>query len=180
MKKNINFVQKIGVKNYLCPRFENKHCIITKKLIVNTLSYKTKSATPDTIKRSWFVVDAEDQTLGRMATKIAHVLRGKNKAYYSPHLDCGDYVVVINAEKVKMSGNKWTQKEYQRYSGYPGGQKTLTAQQLLEKKPEAIIETAVKGMLPKNKLGRAMYKKLFVYTGGSHPHGAQTPESLNL
>ena len=146
---------------------------------MDTTSYKTKSATPDTIERSWYIVDAEDKTLGRMSTQIAHVLRGKNKSYYTPHMDCGDYVIVVNAEKVKLTGNKWSQKEYQRYSGYPGGQKTLSAQQVLDRKPEAIVESAVKGMLPKNRLGRAMFRKLFVYAGEEHPHSAQKPEPLN-
>ncbi len=142
------------------------------------LSFKTKAANEQIVNRDWYVVDATNQTLGRMASKIAHVLRGKNKAYYTPHFDCGDYVIVINSAKVKMSGTKMTTKEYQTFSGYPGGQKVETAKSLLARRPNAVIERSVKGMLPKNRLGRAMYKKLFVYEGAEHPHGAQKPKEL--
>lgn len=148
--------------------------------IVNTLSYKTQHLSKDDIQRDWIIVDAEGQTVGRMCTAIANKLRGKDKPSYSPHLDGGDYVIVINADKVKFSGDKWRAKEYLRYSGYPGGLKRRTAQEMLSKKPEAIIEKAVKGMLPKNRLGRAIFRKLFVYAGAEHPHGAQQPKSLNL
>lgn len=144
------------------------------------LSFKTQSANEKIVKRDWHVVDATDQTLGRMCTGIASVLRGKNKAYYTPHFDCGDYVIVLNSGKVKFSGNKLDQKEYQTYSGHPGGQKSETARNLLNRRPNAVVERAVKGMLPKNRLGRAMYKKLFVYDGAEHPHKAQQPKELKF
>lgn len=147
---------------------------------MNTLSYKTKSANKETVEQKWFVVDAGGKTVGRLCTQIAHVLRGKHKPSYTPHVDCGDYIIVLNAEKVKFTGNKMNAKEYQTYSGYPGGQKIATAKEVLQKHPERIVEMAVKGMLPKNRLGRAMYKKLFVYTGDVHPHAAQQPQPLTL
>ena len=147
---------------------------------MNTLSYKTKSANKETVEQKWFVVDAEGKTVGRLCTQIAHILRGKHKPSYTPHVDCGDYIIVLNAEKVKFTGNKMNAKEYQTYSGYPGGQKIATAKEVLQKHPERIVEMAVKGMLPKNRLGRAMYKKLFVYTGDVNPHAAQQPQPLTL
>lgn len=147
---------------------------------MDTLSYKTISANKQTVKREWFVVDAEGQVLGRMATQIASVLRGKHKPTYTPHADAGDYVVVLNADKIRLTGNKWADRKHITYSGYPGGQKATAMADLLVKHPERIVENAVKGMLPKNKLGRAMYKKLFVYTGSDHPHTAQQPKSLNI
>ena len=147
---------------------------------MNTQSYKTKSIRPEDVERQWHLVDAEGASVGRLCTRIASLLRGKHKASYTPHVDNGDNVIVINAEKVSFSGNKWKDKVYLRYSGYPGGQKKRTAEEMLEKKPEAIIEKAVKGMLPKNRLGRAMFKKLFVYTGAEHPHQAQQPQKLEL
>ncbi|MEY2904402.1 MAG: hypothetical protein RJA52_418 [Bacteroidota bacterium] len=147
---------------------------------MDTLSYKTKSANKQTVEHKWFVVDAEGKTVGRLCSQIAHILRGKNKPSYTPHVDCGDYVIVLNAGKVRFTGKKLDQKEYQTYSGYPGGQKSATAKELLQKFPERVVENAVKGMLPKNRLGRAMIKKLFVYTGDTHPHQAQQPELLNL
>jgi len=147
---------------------------------VDTLSYKTQSANKETASNNWLVVDAEGQSLGRLASKIAAILRGKHKTNYTPHVDCGDYVIVLNAEKVKLTGNKMTQKVYYTHSGYPGGQKQRTPEQILAKYPNRLIEIAVKGMLPKNKLGRAMYKKLFVYEGAEHPHQAQKPSTLEL
>lgn len=147
---------------------------------MNTLSYKTKSIRPEDVQREWHLIDAEGQNVGRICTRIATILRGKHKASYTPHVDNGDNIIVINAEKVNFTGNKWKDKIYLRYSGYPGGQKKRTAQEMLAKKPEAIIEKAVKGMLPKNRLGRAMFKKLFVYTGADHPHQAQQPKKLEL
>ncbi|MBT8188848.1 MAG: 50S ribosomal protein L13 [Bacteroidia bacterium] len=147
---------------------------------MNTLSYKTKSANKETVERNWYIVDAEDQIVGRLATKIATVLRGKHKPSYTPHVDTGDCIIVINAEKIKFTGSKMEQKEYITYSGYPGGQKRRTAKEMMAKKPIAIIENAVRGMLPKTRLGRAMFKKLFVYTGTEHPHGAQKPETFNF
>lgn len=142
------------------------------------LSFKTKSANESIVERDWYVIDATNQTLGRMSSKIAHVLRGKNKAYYTPHFDCGDYVIVVNSANVKMTGTKMINKEYRTYTGYPGGQKVETAKSLLARRPNAVIERSVKGMLPKNRLGRAMYKKLFVYEGAEHPHAAQKPKEL--
>lgn len=142
------------------------------------LSYKTKFANKETHKPEWFIIDATDQTVGRMAVKIATVLRGKHKPTYTPHADAGDYVIVINAEKVTFTGDKLNQKVYLNFSGYPGGKKEEVAKDLLARRPEVITERAVKGMLPKNRLGRAMYRKLFVYTGDQHPHGAQKPSDL--
>lgn len=144
------------------------------------LSFKTQSANEEIVNRDWYVVDATNQTLGRLCSQIAHVLRGKNKAYYTPHFDCGDYVIVINSGKIKMTGTKMITKEYQHFTGYPGGQKIETAKSLLARRPNAVIERSVKGMLPKNRLGRAMYKKLFVYEGAEHPHGAQKPKEMKL
>ena len=145
---------------------------------MDTLSYKTKSQRKEDVERKWYVVDAEGEVLGRMCTTIANVLRGKHKPEYTPHVDTGDNVIVINAEKVRMTGTKMDDKEYIRYSGYPGGQKRETARELMDKKPEAIVENAVRGMLPKNRLGRAMFTKLHVYAGAEHPHQAQKPETL--
>lgn len=132
------------------------------------------------IERNWFVVDATDQTLGRLATRIATLLEGKHKPIYSPHLDTGDHVVVINAAKVKVTGNKLTQKAYYRHSGYPGGLREERLEALMARKPEIVIERAVKGMLPQNRLGRAMFKKLRVYRGAEHPHQAQRPTAAEL
>lgn len=147
---------------------------------MNTLSYKTQSAKPSTVERKWHIVDAEGLIVGRMCTKIASVLRGKYKPDFTPHFDNGDYVIVINAEKVRFTGLKMDQKTYLRHTGYPGGQRATTAKELLAKKPIAIVETAVKGMLPKTKLGRAQFKKLFVYEGAEHPHEAQQPAKLEI
>lgn len=147
---------------------------------MDTLSFKTKSAKKEEVERQWFVVDAQSDTVGRLASKIATVLRGKHKPSYTPHVDTGDYVIIVNAEKVRFTGSKMHQKEYQRYSGYPGGQKSRTAAEMLDKKPTAIMESAVRGMLPKNSLGRQMIKKLFVYAGPDHPHAAQKPQSFNF
>lgn len=144
------------------------------------LSYRTISANEKIVVRDWYVADATNQTLGRFASRVAAVLRGKNKAYYTPHFDCGDYVIVINAEKITYTGNKLEQKEYQNYSGYQGGQKRIKAKDMLSRRPDHVIERAVKGMLPKNRLGRAMYKKLFVYAGAEHPHTAQKPKEFKF
>lgn len=147
---------------------------------MDTLSYKTKSAKPSEVDAKWHIVDAEGETLGRMCSKIAHVLRGKHKPSFTPHVDCGDYVIVINADKIRLTGNKMKQKVYLSHSNYPGGQKSITAENLMAKKPTAIVEKAVKGMLPKTKLGRQMYKKLFVYAGTEHKHEAQQPEPFKF
>ncbi len=147
---------------------------------MDTLSYKTISVRKEDVQRDWHIVDAEGLVVGRIATTIATILRGKHKASYTPHIDCGDYVIVINADKVRFTGNKMSAKEYVSYSGYPGGQKRVTPKELLEKKPIAIIEKAVRGMLPKNRLGRKMFKKMFVYTGEEHPHKAQKPKKIEF
>ena len=141
---------------------------------------KTFMAKPENIKRDWYVIDAEGQTLGRLATKVATVLRGKNKAIYTPNVDCGDYVIIINASKVKLTGNKLDQKMYYNHSGYTGGLRERTAKVMLEKYPEEMVERAVKGMLPKGPLGRQMYRKLFVYAGSEYEQTAQKPEVLEV
>lgn len=147
---------------------------------MDTLSYKTKSERKEDVERAWFVVDADGEVLGRLTSKIAAVLRGKHKPSYTPHVDGGDHVIVINAEKIRLTGAKMDDKYYLRYSGYPGGQRKTLAKELMAKKPTAMIEKAVKGMLPKTKLGNAMIKKLFVYAGDQHPHGAQKPQTFNF
>jgi large subunit ribosomal protein L13 len=140
----------------------------------------TQSAREQDVQRNWYVVDAQGQTLGRLATQIATLLKGKNKPSYTPHVDCGDYVVVVNAEKVHVTGQKMTQKKYYRHSGYPGGLKEVTLRDQLDKFPNRVIESAVRGMLPHNRLGRRMFKKLKVYAGPNHPHDAQQPKTLEL
>ncbi len=141
---------------------------------------KTFMANPANIERKWYVVDAEGQTLGRLAVEVAKVLRGKNKPTFTPHVDTGDHVIVVNAEKIALTGKKLEQKTYFRHSGYPGGTTFTTAGKMLATKPERVVEAAVKGMLPKNSLGRQMYRKLNVYAGPNHPHSAQQPEVLEL
>ncbi|MFN2290020.1 MAG: 50S ribosomal protein L13 [Anaerolineae bacterium] len=141
---------------------------------------RTFTAKKEEIERGWYVVDAEGQTLGRLASKIAPILKGKHKPIYTPHLDCGDFVVVINADKVRVTGRKMDQKFYYRHSGYPGGIKSISLRDQLAQHPERVVQAAVRGMLPKNKLGRKMIKKLKVYAGDSHPHSAQQPKSLEL
>ncbi len=153
------------------------------KLKINKMSklhFTTKHANEATVQRNWYVVDGTNQTVGRMCARIAAILRGKNKAYYTPHVDCGDYIIVTNCEKVKLTGNKMADKVYDTFSGYPGGRKEESAENLLKRRPEVLIERAIKGMLPKNRLGRQMYKKLFVYQGSDHPHGAQQPKELKF
>lgn len=141
---------------------------------------KTFMKRPEDVKRAWFLIDAQGKTLGRMATKIAVILRGKNKPEYTPHVDTGDHIVVINAEKVYVTGKKLTDKMYQTYSGYPGGQKSQSLETMLKNKPEEVIILAVRGMLPKNTLGRQMLTKLKVYKGSEHPHVAQNPQALKI
>ena len=141
---------------------------------------KTYSAKPETVKRDWFVVDADGKTLGRLATEIALRLRGKHKPEFTPHVDTGDYIVVVNAEKVRVTGRKSADKMYHRHTGYIGGLKSTSFEKLIGYKPELVIELAVKGMLPKNALGRAMYRKLKVYAGSEHPHAAQQPQQLEI
>ena len=141
---------------------------------------KTFSAKKETVERKWYVIDAQDQVLGRLAVEIARRLRGKHKPIFTPHVDTGDYIVVINADKIRLTGNKWDDKVYYHHSGYPGGLKTVTAKQLMRRKPIRILELAVKGMLPKNVLGREIFRKLKVYASPDHPHAAQQPEILTL
>jgi large subunit ribosomal protein L13 len=141
---------------------------------------KTFSAKPAEVKRDWYLIDAEGKTLGRMATEIAHRLRGKHKPEYTPHVDTGDYIIVVNAEKVKVTGAKFTDKMYYRHTGYPGGIRSMSFEKLIDHAPERIIQSAVKGMLPKNPLGRAMFRKLKVYAGPDHGHSAQQPKTLDV
>ncbi|SKB96918.1 MULTISPECIES: 50S ribosomal protein L13 [Soonwooa] len=147
---------------------------------MNTLSYKTVSANKATANKEWVVVDAAGQPLGRMASKVAKILRGKHKTNYTPHADCGDNVIVLNAEKVELSGNKWDDKTYIWHTGYPGGQKSMTAAELMKKDNLKVVQKAVKGMLPKNRLGSAILKNLHVYVGTEHKHEAQQPKVINL
>lgn len=147
---------------------------------MNTLSYRTISANAATADKQWVLVDAEGQALGRLASKVAKIIRGKHKPNFTPHVDCGDNVIVINAEKIELSGKKMEVKEYIRHTGYPGGQRSLLAKQVMEKHPERLIEKAVKGMLPKNRLGRQLYTNLKVVVGPEHKHQAQQPTTINL
>ncbi len=147
---------------------------------MDTLSYKTISANKETANKKWLLVDAEGQTLGRLASKVAFLIRGKHKPNFTPHADCGDNVIVINAEKITMTGNKWDDKTYIRHTGYPGGQKSLKAKELMAKRPNRMVEMAVKGMLPKNKLGSALYRNLKVVVGADHQYEAQKPEKVDL
>lgn len=141
---------------------------------------KTISAKETEIQRDWYVIDAQGQTLGRLATRTAAILRGKHKPLFTPHVDCGDYVIIVNAEKVHVTGQKMHQKKYYRHSGYPGGIKEVSLRDQLQKFPERVLETAVRGMLPKNRLGRRMFKKLKVYPGPNHPHEAQQPKPMEF
>ena len=147
---------------------------------MNTQSYKTQSANAATVNKEWLVIDATDLVLGRLASRVAMILRGKHKPSYTPHVDCGDNVIIINAEKIRMTGRKMTDKVYVRHTGYPGGQRFATPKELLSRKPTAVVEEAIKGMLPKNRLGAQMYKNLFVYAGAEHPHQGQNPRQINL
>lgn len=147
---------------------------------MDTLSYKTISANNATVNKEWFVVDAEGQVLGRLASRVAMILRGKHKPSYTPHVDCGDNVIIVNAEKVQLTGNKMNNKTYISHSGYPGGQREQKVTELLAKYPERVVEKAVKGMLPKNKLGRKLYGNLRVVVGAEHPYEAQQPKVVDL
>jgi ribosomal protein L13, bacterial type len=147
---------------------------------VDTLSYKTVSVNSATAKKEWVVIDATDEVLGRLASKVAKLLRGKYKPSFTPQTDCGDNVIIINAEKVRLTGKKLTDKVYVRHTGYPGGQRFTTPKDLLSKKPNAVIEMAVRGMLPKTRLGRELFRNLFVYAGGEHPHQAQQPKEIQI
>ena len=147
---------------------------------MDTLSYKTKSANKATVSKGWVVVDASDKVLGRLSSEVAKIIRGKHKPDFTPHVDCGDNVIIINAEKVKLTGNKWDLKEYISHTGYPGGQKVVVEKDKIAKKPTFIVENAVRGMLPKNTLGRDLFRNLFVYEGAEHPHEAQQPKKIEL
>lgn len=147
---------------------------------MNTLSYKTVSANKETVKKEWVLIDATDLVLGRLSSEAASILRGKNKASFTPHVDCGDNLIVINAEKVKLTGNKVTEKQYIRYTGYPGGQRFATPRELFERKPASVVEMAIHGMLPKTKLGDQIKRNLYVYAGSKHPHEGQKPKTITL
>ncbi len=147
---------------------------------MNTLSYKTVSANKATVNKEWLIIDAKDEVLGRLASKVAFLIRGKHKTEFTPHVDCGDNVIIINADKIKLTGAKWSDKEYISHSGYPGGQKITTAEKVMAKKPTFMVEKAIKGMLPKSRLGRALFGNLYVYAGEEHNHDAQTPTKVNL
>lgn len=147
---------------------------------MDTLSYKTISANKGTVTKEWVVVDAEDAVLGRLASNVARIIRGKHKTNYTPHVDCGDNVIIINADKVRLTGKKLTDKVYVRHTGYPGGQRFQTPKEVLSKYPERVLERAVRGMLPKNRLGRKLFRNLYVYAGSEHPHQAQQPKELKF
>lgn len=147
---------------------------------MNTLSYKTVSANSKTVTKDWVLIDANAEILGRLSSKIAFILRGKHKANFTPHVDCGDNVIVINADKVRFTGNKFEEKEYVSYTGYPGGQKFISPKDLMAKHPTRVVEKAIRGMLPKNKLGNKVFKNLHVYAGAEHPHAAQTPKTIKF
>lgn len=147
---------------------------------MDTLSYKTVSANKATVEKKWILVDAENKVVGRITSEIAKILRGKHKPSYTPHVDCGDNVIVINAEKIRFTGKKMTDKVYIRHTGYPGGQRFATPREVLNKNPKGVVESAVKGMLPKNRLGRQLFTNLYVYAGTEHPHAAQQPKEIKF
>ena len=147
---------------------------------MNTKTFKTKFANSSTVNKEWVVIDADSKVLGRLASEAAKLIRGKHKPEFTPHVDCGDNVIIVNAEKFHLTGKKWNDKVYVRHSGYPGGQRFSTPKEVLAKKPERLVENAVRGMLPKNRLGRALFKNLHVYTGPEHPHAAQQPKEIQL
>ena len=147
---------------------------------MESISYKTVSANKATVNKGWVIIDAENEVLGRLSSKVAYILRGKSKTNFTPHVDTGDNVIIINAEKIKLTGNKVAEKEYVRHTGYPGGQRFATPKLLLSKKPTEIVRMAVRGMLPKNKLGDALRKNVFIYAGAEHPHAAQQPKEIKI
>ena len=147
---------------------------------MDSLSYKTISANSATVNKEWIVIDAAEQILGRMTSQVANILRGKNKTNFTPHVDCGDNVIIINAEKIRLTGKKMTDKVYVRHTGYPGGQRFATPREVMAKDPRRVVEHAVKGMLPKGPLGRRLFTNLYVYAGENHPHAAQTPKTVEL
>ncbi|MFN4972782.1 MAG: 50S ribosomal protein L13 [Bacteroidota bacterium] len=147
---------------------------------MDSISYKTKSVSKATVKKEWYIIDAEGQTLGRFASKVANILRGKHKTNFTPHVDCGDNVIIINADKIRFSGNKLNDKDYVFYSGFPGGQRFESAKNMMQKKPTYAVEHAIEGMLPNNKLGSEIFRNLYVYAGSEHPHAAQQPKTLTF
>ena len=147
---------------------------------MEAISYKTVSASKETVNKGWVIIDAENEVLGRLASEVAFILRGKNKTNFTPHADTGDNVIIINAEKIKLTGKKLTDKEYVRHTGYPGGQRFATPKELLAKKPTEVVRKAVSGMLPKNRLGDALRRNVYIYAGAEHPHAAQTPKEIKL
>ena len=147
---------------------------------MDAVSYKTISANKEIVKKEWVLIDAEEMVVGRLATAVARILKGKNKPYYTPSFDCGDNVIIVNAEKVRFTGNKWTDKQYVHHTTYPGGQRFATPKEVMRKYPERILEHAIKGMLPKNKLGAQLYRNLHIYCGPNHPHEAQQPKLINV
>ena len=147
---------------------------------MDKISFKTKFANKNTVNKEWVIIDADSKVLGRLASEAAKLIRGKHKPEYTPHVDCGDNVIVINADKIRLTGKKWTDKQYIRYTGYPGGQRFATPTQIKQKNPSRLIEMAIKGMLPKNRLGRTLFRNLHVYDNAEHPHEAQKPKTLNL
>ena len=147
---------------------------------MDAISYKTKTVNKATVNKEWFIIDAEGQTLGRFSSKVANILRGKHKPSFTPNVDCGDNVIIINAEKIRFTGNKMNDKEYVFFSGYPGGQRWESAKSLLERRPTYVVEHAIDGMLPNNKLGREIFRNLYVYAGSEHPHAAQQPKPLKF
>lgn len=148
---------------------------------MDTLSYKTISANSATVEKNWLVVDANNKVLGRLASEVARLVKGKHKAYYTPNVDCGDHVIVINSDKIRLTGKKWVEKEYIRHTGYPGGQRVVTPKALKDKKSSTVlVEKAVRGMLPKSRLGRQLFKNLHIYEGAEHPHTAQKPKEIKL
>jgi len=147
---------------------------------MDTLSYKTRYVNSETRDKNWLLIDAENQILGRLSSRVAFLLRGKHKANFSPHVDCGDNIIIVNAEKIVLTGNKMTEKQYIRHTGYPGGQRVTTPKELLAKKPVSVVEMAVKRMLPKNRLGRDLYRNLYVYTGTEHKHEGQKPKAFDI
>ena len=180
------FVNYFAVKENVlifASRFKKNRAFLVHNLIPNTveaISYKTVSASKETVTKGWVIVDAENETLGRLASNVAYILRGKDKVNFTPHVDTGDNVIIINAEKIKLTGNKVAEKEYVRHTGYPGGQRFATPKLLLTKRPTEIIRMAVSGMLPKNKLGDALRRNVFIYAGAEHPHAAQQPKEIKI
>jgi len=178
-KCRIYFVFKF-LNFYFCVPFRGKTDLIQKNRLVDTLSYKTKFVNKANANKEWVIIDAEDKVLGRLSSEVAKILRGKYKTNYTPHSDCGDNVIVVNADKIKLTGKKWTDKVYISYTGYPGGQRFATPLEVKAKSPGRLVETAVRGMLPKSKLGRELFRNLYVYSGPQHAHEAQKPKEIKL